>query len=79
MARLRRTLRLTTREKLTGENIEQQVLLSLSVSLPNHHLCVLYRARYMPQSPFIIATKTPSAEVLIFDYSKHPSRPGKHI
>ncbi len=31
----------------------------------------------MPQSPFIIATKTPSAEVLIFDYSKHPSRPGK--
>lgn len=33
------------------------------------------RARYMPQSPFIIATKTPSAEVLVFDYSKHPSRP----
>ena len=31
----------------------------------------------MPQSPFMIATKTPSAEVLIFDYSKHPSRPGK--
>ena len=31
----------------------------------------------MPQSPFIIATKTPSADVLIFDYSKHPSRPGK--
>ena len=30
----------------------------------------------MPQSPFIIATKTPSAEVLVFDYSKHPSRPG---
>lgn len=29
----------------------------------------------MPQSPFIIATKTPSADVLIFDYSKHPSRP----
>ena len=37
----------------------------------------LYRARYMPQSPFIIATKTPSAEVLVFDYSKHPSRPGR--
>lgn len=31
----------------------------------------------MPQSPFIIATKTPSADVLIFDYSKHPSRPGE--
>ena len=30
----------------------------------------------MPQSPFIIATKTPSSDVLVFDYSKHPSRPG---
>ena len=34
-----------------------------------------FRARYMPQSPFIIATKTPSTDVLVFDYSKHPSRP----
>jgi histone-binding protein RBBP4 len=33
------------------------------------------RARYMPQSPYIIATKTPAADVLLFDYSKHPSRP----
>ena len=44
------------------------------VTPPIYLLC---RARYMPQSPFIIATKTPSADVLIFDYSKHPSRPGK--
>ena len=34
-----------------------------------------FRARFMPQSPFIIATKTPSTDVLVFDYSKHPSRP----
>lgn len=33
------------------------------------------RARYMPQNPFIIATKTVSAEVFVFDYSKHPSKP----
>lgn len=33
------------------------------------------RARYMPQNPFLIATKTVSAEVYVFDYSKHPSRP----
>ncbi|KAG6425089.1 hypothetical protein SASPL_115513 [Salvia splendens] len=33
------------------------------------------RARYMPQNPFIIATKTVSAEVYVFDYSKHPSKP----
>ena len=32
----------------------------------------------MPQSPFIIATKTPSADVLVFDYSKHPSTPGNN-
>ena len=30
----------------------------------------------MPQNQFIIATKTPSADVLVFDYSKHPSIPG---
>lgn len=29
----------------------------------------------MPQNPFIIATKTVSAEVYVFDYSKHPSKP----
>lgn len=29
----------------------------------------------MPQNPFIIATKTISAEVYVFDYSKHPSKP----
>lgn len=33
------------------------------------------RARYMPQNTFIIATKTVSAEVYVFDYSKHPSKP----
>jgi histone-binding protein RBBP4 len=33
------------------------------------------RARYMPQNSFIIATKTVSAEVYVFDYSKHPSKP----
>ncbi|KAH7835603.1 hypothetical protein Vadar_027840 [Vaccinium darrowii] len=29
----------------------------------------------MPQNQFIIATKTVSAEVYVFDYSKHPSKP----
>lgn len=29
----------------------------------------------MPQDPFVIATKTVSAEVYVFDYSKHPSKP----
>ncbi|TVU18587.1 hypothetical protein EJB05_34694, partial [Eragrostis curvula] len=33
------------------------------------------RARYMPQNSCIIATKTINAEVYVFDYSKHPSKP----
>lgn len=33
------------------------------------------RARVMPQEKFLIATKTVSAEVFVFDYSKHPSKP----
>eukprot|EP00904_Undaria_pinnatifida_P004743 jgi/Undpi1/1426/HiC_scaffold_11.g04817.m1 len=33
------------------------------------------RARYMPQNEFVIATKSPSADVCVFDISKHPSVP----
>eukprot|EP01088_Endostelium_zonatum_P001121 TRINITY_DN11409_c0_g1_i1.p1 TRINITY_DN11409_c0_g1~~TRINITY_DN11409_c0_g1_i1.p1 ORF type:complete len:450 (-),score=114.22 TRINITY_DN11409_c0_g1_i1:53-1402(-) len=33
------------------------------------------RARYMPQQPNLIATKSPNSEVLIFDLDKHPSKP----
>eukprot|EP00919_Chromeraceae_sp_WS-2016_P029996 GHVR01071248.1.p1 GENE.GHVR01071248.1~~GHVR01071248.1.p1 ORF type:complete len:428 (+),score=73.24 GHVR01071248.1:82-1365(+) len=35
------------------------------------------RARYMPQNPDIIATKTAHADVLVFDRTKHPSKPSK--
>ncbi|CAF1892259.1 unnamed protein product [Brassica oleracea var. botrytis] len=40
-----------------------------------NHEGELNRARYMPQNPFMIATKTVNAEVYVFDYSKHPSKP----
>lgn len=33
------------------------------------------RARYMPDNPCVIATKTVSGEVHIYDYTKHPSQP----
>jgi histone-binding protein RBBP4 len=33
------------------------------------------RALHNPRNPFLIATKTVSGEVLLFDYSKHPSKP----
>ena len=35
------------------------------------------RARYMPQNEFLIATKTPTAEVLVFDWSKQSSKPSR--
>jgi len=39
------------------------------------------RARYMPQNPFIIASKTVSGEVHVFDTSQHPlvPAPGKAV
>mmetsp|Transcript_40599 Transcript_40599/g.95367 ORF Transcript_40599/g.95367 Transcript_40599/m.95367 type:complete len:418 (+) Transcript_40599:152-1405(+) len=33
------------------------------------------RARYMPQNPCVLATKGPSSDVFVFDYTKHPSMP----
>ncbi|CAM6041127.1 unnamed protein product, partial [Sphagnum compactum] len=45
------------------------------MSIQINHEGEVNRARYMPQNPFIIATKTVSAEVYVFDYSKHPSKP----
>ena len=33
------------------------------------------RARFMPQNPFLVATKTVSGELHVFDTSRHPARP----
>jgi histone-binding protein RBBP4 len=35
------------------------------------------KARYMPQDEFVVATKTTSGQVHIFDVTKHPSVPAK--
>jgi WD40 repeat protein len=40
-----------------------------------NHSGEVNRARYMPQNPCIIATKTVQNEVFIFDYTKHSSKP----
>ena len=37
------------------------------------------RARYMPQKFNVIATKTVSGEVHIFDYTQHPTKPENDI
>lgn len=51
------------------------VSLQVQIILQINHDGEVNRARHMPQNPFIIATKTVSAEVYVFDYSKHPSKP----
>src|ERR1700682_778265 len=39
------------------------------------HPTEVHRARYMPHNPNLIATKTATANALVFDRSKHPSTP----
>ncbi len=40
-----------------------------------NHTGEVNRARYMPQNPDLIATKTVMGEVCVFDRTKHPSQP----
>src|SRR5436309_1062801 len=47
-----------------------------SIGIARISLLILYRARFMPQNPCVIATKAISGEVHVFDYTKHPSFPG---
>uniref|UniRef100_A0A7E4UX98 Probable histone-binding protein lin-53 n=1 Tax=Panagrellus redivivus TaxID=6233 RepID=A0A7E4UX98_PANRE len=48
----------------------------VDVEIKMNHEGEVNRARYMPQSPQLIATKSPSSDVFLFDYTKHPSVPG---
>ncbi|XP_020627362.1 histone-binding protein RBBP4-like [Orbicella faveolata] len=47
----------------------------IEIEIKINHEGEVNRARYMPQNPCMIATKTPTADVLVFDYTKHPSKP----
>jgi len=47
--------------------------ISITQKIP--HEGEVNRARYLPQNPCVIATKTSEGDVLIFDYTKHPSMP----
>ena len=51
----------------------------IEIEIKINHEGEVNRARYMPQNPCVIATKTPSSDVLVFDYTKHPSKPGKSM
>ena len=47
----------------------------IEVKIKIKHDGEVNRARYMPQNSFVVATKGPHADVLVFDISKHPSSP----
>eukprot|EP00164_Ancoracysta_twista_P004124 GFYU01005539.1.p1 GENE.GFYU01005539.1~~GFYU01005539.1.p1 ORF type:complete len:429 (+),score=122.99 GFYU01005539.1:23-1288(+) len=47
----------------------------IDITLRINHDGEVNRARHMPQNPTIIATKSPSADVLVFDYTKHDTKP----
>jgi len=51
----------------------------IEIEIKINHEGEVNRARYMPQNPCVIATKTPSSDVLVFDYTKHPSKPGSFL
>jgi len=50
-------------------------MVKTEVSVRINHPTEVNRARYCPGNHFLIATKTASDEVLVFDYSKHPNMP----
>ena len=47
----------------------------ITIETQINHAGEVNKARYMPQGHNIIATKTNSGEVHIFDYFKHPTKP----
>ena len=47
----------------------------IEIEIKINHEGEVNRARYMPQNPCVIATKTPTSDVLVFDYTKHASKP----
>lgn len=49
----------------------------VKISQRINHPGEVNRARFMPQNPTIIATKSPNKDVLIFDYTKHSIEPDK--
>uniref|UniRef100_A0A8C5VEN1 Histone-binding protein RBBP4-like N-terminal domain-containing protein n=1 Tax=Microcebus murinus TaxID=30608 RepID=A0A8C5VEN1_MICMU len=47
----------------------------IEIEIKINHEGEVNKTRYMPQNPCITATKTPSSDILVFDYTKDPSKP----
>jgi len=64
-----------TSEYRSKASTKNAVCGKLEVNIRINHQGEVNRARYMPQNPFILATKSPSSDVFVFDISRHPSSP----
>uniref|UniRef100_A0A8C6QN67 Histone-binding protein RBBP4-like N-terminal domain-containing protein n=1 Tax=Nannospalax galili TaxID=1026970 RepID=A0A8C6QN67_NANGA len=51
------------------------VIEKIECKIKINHEGEVNRAHYMPQNPHIIATETPSSDVLVFDYTIYPDKP----
>jgi len=47
--------------------------------LPHHFAGEIHRARYMPSNSNIVATKSPSTDVFLFDCSTFPEVPENEV
>lgn len=54
-------------------------LTKIDIKIKIPHEGEVNRARHMPQNSFVVATKSPSNTVFVFDYSKHKSTPTDNI
>ncbi len=61
--------------KQINKGAENAKLVKISQRI--NHPGEVNRARFMPQNPTIIATKSPNKDVLIYDYTKHSIEPDK--
>ena len=58
-----------------GNGITKDKQTRISIDIQINHSGEVNKARYMPQDQKIIATKTTSGDIDIFDYYKHPKIP----
>jgi histone-binding protein RBBP4 len=65
------------KKEVGGFGLANSTVGKLEVRMKIKHEGEVNRARYMPSNHFIVASRGPSAEIYIFDLSKHPSFPTK--
>mmetsp|Transcript_28430 Transcript_28430/g.46069 ORF Transcript_28430/g.46069 Transcript_28430/m.46069 type:complete len:351 (+) Transcript_28430:346-1398(+) len=69
------TIASTRKTKVGGFGMASGEQGKLEIIQKINHDGEVNRARYMPQNPSLIATKTTTGNVCVFDYTKHGSKP----